>query len=105
VASIGPSRRIVLFSKFDGGSLPERAMAALAVVEDFDVVEDLGAQLDLRRPRAAMDELLLQGREEALGDGVIEAVALAAHRLRDARLAGRLPNASDTNWLPWSGSG
>ena len=50
-------------------------MAALAVVEDFDVVEDLGALLGLRRPGAAVDELFLEGREVALGDGVVEAVA------------------------------
>jgi len=37
-----------------------------------------------RVPGAAVDELLLQGREEAIRDRVIEAVALAAHRLRDA---------------------
>jgi hypothetical protein len=30
-----------------------------------------------------VDELFLQGREEALGDGVVVAVAAAAHRLRD----------------------
>jgi hypothetical protein len=46
-------------------------VAALAVVEDFDVVEDLGAQLGFGRPGAAMDELLLEGREEALGGGVL----------------------------------
>ena len=65
-------------------------MASFAVVEDFDVVEDLGAELGLGWPGAAVDQLLLQGREEALGDGVIEAVAFASHRLRDAGGAGLL---------------
>jgi hypothetical protein len=41
-----------------------------AVEEDLDVLEDLGPQLRLRRPGAAVDELLFQRREEALGDGV-----------------------------------
>jgi hypothetical protein len=45
-------------------------VASFAVVEDFDVVEALGAELGLRGPGAAVDQLLLQGREEALGDGV-----------------------------------
>src|SRR5712692_11908043 len=73
-----------------GGALSEGAVASFAVVEDLYVVEDLGAQFGLRRPGAAVDQLLLQGREEALGDGVIEAVALASHRLGDAGSAGLL---------------
>ena len=48
------------------------------------------AQLGLRWPRLAVDELLLDRGEEALGDGVVKAVALAARRLRDAGFAGLL---------------
>jgi hypothetical protein len=33
---------------------------AAAVEEDLDVLEDRGAQLGLRRPRASADELLLK---------------------------------------------
>jgi len=43
---------------------------ASGVVEDLDVVEDLLAELLSVRPGAAVDELLLEGGEEALGDGV-----------------------------------
>jgi hypothetical protein len=43
---------------------------ALAVIERFDELEDLTDQLLTGRPRAAVDELLLEGREEGLGDGV-----------------------------------
>jgi hypothetical protein len=57
---------------------------AAAVEEDLDVLEDLGPELGLRRPCAAVDELFLERGEEALGDGVIEAVTAAAHRLSDA---------------------
>jgi hypothetical protein len=53
-----------------GGALSEGAVASFAVVEDFDVVEDLGAEFGLGGPGAAVDQLLLQGREEAFGDGV-----------------------------------
>ena len=45
-------------------------MPAGGVVEDLDVVEDLPAQLLALGPGVAVDELLLEGREEALGDGV-----------------------------------
>src|SRR3954454_19005072 len=72
------------------GEKAERGVPAAAVVEDLDVLEDLGAQLGLGWPAAAVDELLLQGREEALGDGVVVAVAAAAHRLRDPGDAGLL---------------
>ena len=37
-----------------------------------------------------MDELLLERGEEALGDGVVVAVALGAHRAGDAGVAGGL---------------
>jgi len=45
-----------------------------AVVEGLDVVEDFGAQLGACRPGAAVDQLLLERREEAFSDGVVEAV-------------------------------
>ena len=41
------------------GSLAEGAVASFAVVEDLDVVEDLGADLCLRGPGAAVDQFLL----------------------------------------------
>jgi hypothetical protein len=43
---------------------------ALAVVERLDVLEHGRLQLEPVRPGAAVDELLLEGREEGLGDGV-----------------------------------
>src|SRR3954469_4461190 len=73
-----------------GGEKAERGVPAAAVEEDLDVLEDLGAQFGLGWPAAAVDELLLQRREEALGDGVVVAVAAAAHRLGDAGGAGLL---------------
>jgi hypothetical protein len=65
-------------------------VASFVVVEDFDVVEDFGAELGLGGPGVAVDQLLLQGREEAFGDRVIEAVAFASHRLSDPGGAGLL---------------
>lgn len=66
-------------------------MPAGGVVEDLDVVEDLPAELFSLWPGAAVDELLLERREEALGDGVVEAVAARSHRASDPGLAGGLP--------------
>src|SRR3954454_5641512 len=73
------------------GEISERGVPAPAVVEDLDVLEDRGAQVGLGWPAAAVDELLLQGREEALSEGdLMLAVAAAAHRLRDPGDAGLL---------------
>jgi hypothetical protein len=76
-----------------GREVAERAVAALAVVEDFELLEDLGDQLAPSRPRAAVHELLLERREEVLGDGVGIAVALGAHRHGDPGVAGLLAEA------------
>ena len=46
-----------------GGALSEGAVASFAVVEDLDVVEDLGAQLGLREPGAARTEPRVDGGE------------------------------------------
>jgi hypothetical protein len=48
----------------------EARVAALAVVEAFDVVEDGGAQLRLVGLGAAIDEVALECLEERLADGV-----------------------------------
>src|SRR5215217_1020611 len=72
------------------GEHSERGVASAAVVEDLDEVEDLRAQLGLLGPRAPVDELLLERREEAFGDAVVVAVAAAAHRLGDPGGAGLL---------------
>ena len=50
-------------------------MPARGVVEGLDVVEGLTDQLAPGRPGAPADELLLKRGEEALGDGVVVAVA------------------------------
>jgi hypothetical protein len=63
--------------------LPEAAVASPAIVEDLDVLEDLSSQLGFGGPCLAVDHLFLEGREEALGDGVVIAVTPGAHRLCD----------------------
>ena len=59
-------------------------MTPVRIEERPDVVVDGGASFGLGRPRTAMDEFRLQGREEALGDRVASAVADAAHAADDA---------------------
>ena len=45
----------------------------------------------LEGQRAAVDELLLEGREERLGDGIVVRVAAGAHRDRDPGVARGAP--------------
>src|SRR2546426_11875251 len=58
-------------------------MPPLAIVEEFEVLEELGARCRPRGPGRVMDQLDFQRREEALGDGVVPAIAPAAHTADD----------------------
>src|SRR5918996_3910789 len=73
-------------------AVAEGGMAALAVVEGLDVLEDGGPGLLPGGPTLAMEQLGLEGGEEALGDGVVPAGAGAADALADVLLgqAGRV---------------
>ena len=62
------------------GKASEGGVAALAVVEDFDEVEDLGFGVGAAGEPGAVDQLQLEGAPEALHRGVVVAVAPAAHR-------------------------
>src|SRR5712691_4871893 len=66
-----------------GAEIPERRMPPLAIVEEFEVLEELGARCRPRGPGRVMDQLDFQRREEALGDGVVPAIAPAAHTADD----------------------
>jgi hypothetical protein len=73
-------------------------VAALAVVEGLDVLEHGGLELEPGRPAAAVDELLLERGEEALGDALSyaspsEPIEIAIPAWRAAR-----PNARLTYW-------
>ena len=56
---------------------PEGGVQAPPVEQDLDVVNDRPAGPGPGWPRPPVDELLLQRGEEALGDGVIPALAKA----------------------------
>ena len=56
------------------------AMSAVAVVEGFDVIEDLHASLSAGVEATAIDQLQFEGAPEAFHGGIIVAIALAAHR-------------------------
>jgi hypothetical protein len=54
-------------------------VAALGVVEHLDVVKDVGPGLVARRVNLAADPLAFEQLEEALGHGVVMAIAAPAH--------------------------
>ena len=54
-------------------------MLALPVIKHFDVLEDLLLGLLPGLKTAMMDQLRFEGMEEALGRGVVPAVAFATH--------------------------
>src|SRR5438874_1963790 len=66
-------------------------MAAGAVVERFDVFEDCVGELGPGAPVLTVEQLELDGMEEAFGHGVVERVADAAHRSQQPRGAEPLP--------------
>src|SRR3954451_13130254 len=76
-----------------------RASESAAAVERSRCTRRLGPQFGLGGPRAPVDELLLERREEALGDRVVEAVALGFHRRGDTRGARLLTEGETQNWL------
>src|ERR1700690_937455 len=62
----------------------ERRMAADGIVEAVDVTADCARGFDPALEDGAPDEFGLEGLEERLDHGVVEAVSLARHRDRDA---------------------
>src|SRR5437868_15361946 len=74
----------VLAFEGDRAEITERRVPSLPVVEDLHVLEDCRACLCAGRPVATRDEFPFQCREEALGDGVVPAVAASAHAADDA---------------------
>ena len=63
-------------------------MAALAVGEDLEVLEERGAGLEVGPKGLPGEELALQGGEEAFGHGIVVAIANGTHGAADAdRLA------------------
>src|SRR5277367_1223416 len=83
------------------GLVAESAVEPLAVVEDFQPLEDRRLGFGARGELAPMHQLAFQAAPEALDHGVVVAVASPAHAGLDAgsgqplpiRLAGVLPAA------------
>src|SRR6266571_6741616 len=70
-----------------GAEIPERRMPPLPIVEALEVLEELGARRRPRGPGRVVDQLDLQRREKALGDGVVPAIAPTAHTADDPVLS------------------
>jgi hypothetical protein len=66
-------------------------MTALAIVKHLDVLEDCGLGLGPRSEAALVNHLLLQRRKEAFHRRIIQALALAAHGLREPSLLDQFP--------------
>ena len=54
-------------------------MSALAVVEDFDEIEDLGSGLEVGGELPAVDQFQFESAPEAFHGGVVVTIAPAAH--------------------------
>ena len=57
----------------------QRAMRALAIVEGFNVIEDVGARLSAGEEVTAVNEFEFEGAPEAFHGGIVVAVAFATH--------------------------
>src|SRR5260370_18365596 len=69
---------------------PECGVSAPAVVEALDPVEEREPGLVAGAEGVPVEQFGLDGGEEALGDGVVEGVAAAAHARQDAGVLHRL---------------
>src|SRR5688500_7658947 len=70
--------------------IAEGSMPTMIVVPALDEVEDRHAGCDLSTETLAIEQLALEGGEEALAHGVVEAIANGSHRRADSRLAAAL---------------
>lgn len=76
----------IAFFKFDWRQLPGMPMAALGVVEHFDVVEHIGPSLCTVDINLTSDSFTLEQLKEAFSNGVIVTIPAPAHaRLKTMR--------------------
>src|SRR5262249_16007435 len=71
------------------GAVSERGVEAARVVPALDPLEHGPVEPGAGRPRAGVDQLALDRREERLRDRVVPALALASHRQHDVMLGGQ----------------
>jgi hypothetical protein len=71
----------------EGRLVAERRVAPPRVVPAFDVLEELAPRLGRRPEGLAVEQLTLEGREEALAQGIVVGVA-------DRAIDGRTPKRS-----------
>ena len=84
----------------DGRSLPEGAVAALAVIEDLDVVENFGAQLGPCRPARRWMSSFLRVAKKLSATALSKQSPLLPIDCEIPALRACWPNASDTNCPP-----
>jgi hypothetical protein len=86
----------------DGCEVVEGGVATLAVVDDLDEVEHRSPQGLAAWPVVAVEELTLQGGEEALGHRVVQRVADGALEATRPAALSRRPKDRLVYWQPWS---
>ena len=86
--------------KFDRCQHPERAVAAGAVVEDFEVVEQGGAELDPRLPFLAVEQFRLQSSPERFVRALSKASPTVPIEGTRPAWRTRSLNAQEVNWDP-----
>ena len=70
-----------------GGEIPQRGMPAVGVGEPLDIVEQREPGGAPRREAVTSEQLAFEGREEALGRRIVEAIATTAHRTDEPSFA------------------
>ncbi len=74
----------------DGRSVTEPRVAAVRVVPSFDPLEDGHLRLGLGSEPSTVEQLALEGGEEALGHRIVVGIADRAHPGHDARFPAAL---------------
>lgn len=65
--------------KGDGADVAKTGVQSGAVVEDLDVIEDRGAGFGVGGEAPVIDQLVFEAAPKRFNEGVVVAVALAAH--------------------------
>lgn len=88
--------------ELDWAEVFDRGVSSSRIVEALDVLEHRRRELGSRCPLPAIEELDLEGAEEALGHRVVVRVADRALEPRIPAARNRRPKAQEVYWDPWS---
>lgn len=75
--------------------MTQRGVSSAGVVENLDVLEDRSPRHLPIRPRVAMNQLPLEGRDEALGHGVVVGFGHRSIESKSLASSRRLENSTE----------